>query len=399
MTFRILLTIAWRNIWRHPARSSVLLGAIAIGLWAGVFTVATMNGMLKQRFDYLIENEVSHIQIHNPEFLTERHPSDVIKNSEDLREWLNLHHQIQSYSSRVLVDGILQSTVKASGVRIRGIDREEEVKTTIFYQNMISGNYFETEIRNPILIGEKLASENRIELGHRIVLTFEDALGDLVSSSFNVIGIFRSASTDFDGSNVFVDRKDLSNLLSIGDGLHEIAIRLYELEQFHHVASDLKDSFPAHKVRTWRQVSPELSTLIDLGGVMLYIVTFIIMLALAFGILNTMLMALFERTSELGVLLSIGMDRLRIFLMMMIESCILTLVGSFVGMLAAFATITYLRPRGVNFEMFADGIAQLGWDHRVYPFLSFSEYVTILLIVILVSFFASLYPAYRAMRL
>ena len=399
MTLKIILTIAWRNIWRHPARSSVLLGAIAIGLWAGIFTVATMNGMLKQRFDYLIENEVSHIQIHHPNFLQDRHPSETINNSELLTRWLDQQDEIKSFSARVLIHGILQSTVKSSGVRVRGIQRDQEIKTTSFYQNIIHGDYFETDLRNPILIGEKLAHDNRIELGHRIVLTFEDVESNLVSSSFHVAGIFRSASTDFDSSNVFVSRDDLSGLLGTKHDFHEFAIRLNHLDNFEQMASRIQERFPAYEVRTWRQVSPELSTLIDLGGVMLYVVTFIIMLALAFGILNTMLMALFERTREITVLLSVGMSRPRVFSMMLIESCILTLVGSMIGMLSAFFTIRFLGPRGRNFEVFAEGIAQLGWDHKVYPFLSFTEYASILAIVIIVSLFASLYPAYRAMRL
>ena len=139
--------------------------------------------------------------------------------------------------------------------------------------------------------------------------------------------------------------------------------------------------------------------IIEFGGVMLVLITLIIMIALAFGILNTMLMALFERMREIGMLLSIGMSRLRVFGMIMLESIILTATGAAVGFILALFTINYFGEKGLNMEMFADGAAQLGWDHMIYPIMSPAEYAVIMAVVITITLIASAYPAIKGIRI
>ncbi len=396
---KTLLIIAWRNIWRHPGRSGVLIAAIIVGLWAGVVTVGTMNGMLQQRVSYLIDSEVTHLQIHNPEFLTERLAADYIPDHDEITGWLSQDERVRSFSPRVMADGMLQSPVKTSGVRIRGIDVEQESATTTFHENMIEGEYLDAGVRNSVVMGKSLMDEHGLRIGNRIVLTFEDAQGELTSSAFNITGIFRSASTEYDDRNLLVRKSDLYGLIAETPVFHEIAVMLHNEDDATAVVDDLNEAFPEITARTWRQISPELSTLIGLGGYMLYIVTLIIMAALAFGILNTMLMALFERMREIGMLISIGMSRKGVFIMIMMESVLLTLTGTAGGFLLAWLSIGWLGRNGVNFEAFADGIAELGWDHIVYPVISTQEYVAILLVVMFVTLLASLYPAFKAIRI
>ncbi|MCH8557970.1 MAG: FtsX-like permease family protein [Balneolia bacterium] len=396
---KTLFTLAWRNIWRHPGRSGVLLAAIIAGLWAGVVTVGTMNGMLEQRVNYLIESEITHLQVHHPEFRVERRPTDYIPEAEQITNWLEGDERVAAWSPRVIAEGMVQSPVKSSGVRIRGIDIEKENRTTTFHENMVEGDYIDVEIRNPVIIGKALAGDHNLRIGNRIVLTFEDLSGDLTSASFNISGFFRSASTDYDETNVFVRSDDLKQLLGSDAITHEIAVLLHDVDDARAVAAGLNEEFTDIEARTWTEISPELSTLVQLGGLMLYVVTGIIMLALAFGILNTMLMALFERLREIGMLISIGMSRARVFVMIMMEAVMLTLAGAGTGILLAWLSIGYLGDSGVNFGRFAEGIAEIGWDPVVYPSLSANEYIAILAVVIVISLGASLYPAIKAIRI
>lgn len=394
----VLITIAWRNIWRHPGRSGVLIAAIVAGLWAGVITVGTMNGMLDQRLNYLIESEITHVQIHHPEYRTERRPTDFIKDYDAITLHLKEDERVKSFASRILADGMLQTPVKAAGVQIRGVDVEAERQTTTFHENMTEGEYPDTDMRNAVIIGEALAAEHNMRVGNRIVLTFEDTNNELTSAAFNISGLFRSASTDYDERNVFVRNSDLASLISNEPVFHEIAIMLHDVDDARSVANDLNHSFGGIEAQTWNQISPELSTIVELGGVMLFLVTGIIMLALAFGILNTMLMALFERMQEISMLLSIGMSRMRVFMMIMLESVIITLTGAAAGIGLAWLSVNWLSERGVNFEMFADGIAELGWDHLVYPFLGTNEYIAIISLVIVIAMLSSVWPALKATR-
>ncbi len=396
---RTLLTLSWRNIWRHPARSGVLLAAIIAGLWAGVVTVGLVNGLMQQRIDYLIEGEITHAQIHHPEFLAEGYSWLYIPDHAAIVDWLENDQRVVSFTSRTITDGMLQSPVKTAGVRVRGIDLPSETRTTNFHENLVAGAYLGSDVRNAVVIGERLASEHNMELGNRIVLTFEDVDNELTSAAFNIVGLFRSASVDYDERNVFVRADELNALLSEAPVHHEIGIMLTDETLAGEVADALNTAFPDIRAQTWRQLSPELSMIVELGGVMVVLITLIIMLALAFGILNTMLMALFERMREIGMLLSIGMSRRRVFGMIMLEASMLTMAGAAAGMALATLSINYFSARGLNLEMFAEGAAQLGWDHVIYPALSALEYITILAVVVIITMLASLYPAFKGIRI
>ncbi len=396
---KTLLTLSWRNIWRHPARSSVLLAAVIGGLWAGVLTVGLVNGLMQQRIDYLIESEITHAQVHHPEFQAEGYSRLYIPDHGAIVEWLENDRRVVSFTSRTITDGMLQSPIKTSGVRIRGIDMLSETRTTTFHENLVAGEYLDSDIRNAIVIGQRLAGEHNMELGNRVVLTFEDVDNQLTSASFNIVGLFRSASTDYDERNVFVRAGDLNALLSELPIHHEIGIMLTDEMLAGEVVEALNAEFAGIRAQTWRQLSPELSMLVELGGVMVVLITLVIMLALAFGILNTMLMALFERMREIGMLLSIGMSRRRVFGMIMLEASMLTIAGAAAGMLLATFSINYFSDRGLNLEMFAEGAAQIGFDHIIYPTLSVVEYITILAVVVIITMLASLYPAFKGIRI
>ena len=398
---KTLLTISWRNIWRHPARSSVLLAAIIVGLWAGVMAVGTMNGMIQQRMDHVIDSELTHVQVHHPEFLSEGYSWMYLSDHERITSWLNDDERVISYTSRVLTDGMLQSPVKTSGIRIRGIDVESESRTTTFHETIVEGEYLDTDMRNAVIVGSRLAEEHNLDIGHRIVLTFEDVNNELTSGSFNIAGFFQSASADYDKRNVLIRSADFLALLSDEPVYHEIAMILEDDDYASKVASDLNNEFPEIHAQTWNQLSPELNMMIQMGGSMTYIITLIIMVALAFGILNTMLMALFERMREIGMLISIGMSRLRVFAMIMLESVMLSITGAIAGLLLARASLFYFRDSGINLEIFADaqGFAEIGFDHIIYPIMTAGEYTAILSVVIIITLLASLYPAFKAIRI
>jgi ABC-type lipoprotein release transport system permease subunit len=396
---KTLVNISWRNIWRHPARSSVLIAAIVAGLWAGVVTVGLVNGLMLQRIDYLIESEVTHAQLHHPEFLAEGYSWLSIPDHDEIKNWLENDDRVKAFSFRTITDGMLQSPVKTSGVRIRGVDTESERRTTTFHENIIEGSYLDADTPNAVIMGKKLADDHNMEIGNRVVLTFEDTNNELVSGSFNIVGIFQSASTTYDERNVFVRSDDLIRQLSDSPIYHEAGMMLEDEDLASAVVSDLNSSFGGIEAQTWRQLSPELSMLVELGGVMVILITLIIMIALAFGILNTMLMALFERMRELGMLISIGMSRLRVFAMIMTEAVILTITGAAAGMVLAWFTIRQFSTSGVNLEMFAEGAAQLGWDYIIYPVLTPMEFVAILTVVVVITLVASAYPALKGIRI
>lgn len=396
---KLIIILAWRNIWRQPGRSFVLIGAILSGVWAGVVVSGWANGLIEQRLVNLIQTEITHAQIHHPTFRQERESSMYIPETEQIYSYLDSDERVRAWSPRTLSDGMFQSTVTASGVRIRGIDTEREPNVTLFHEMITSGSYLDNESRNPVLVGEALAEKHNLEPGYRIVLSFQDLNNELVSASFTIAGLFKTSSSMYDERTVYVRNEDLSELISTYPIAHEIAIYLEEESMAASLIHDLRETFPEISAASWYELSPELRYLVDFGGMMTGIIMMIIMFALAFGILNTMLMALFERMRELGMLMTIGMSRVRVFVMIMLESVLLTLTGGVAGMIAASGTILFLMNRGIDLSLFGDGLAEWGFESVIYPVMTVSDYMEVVGIVVIAAFLASLYPALKAMRM
>ncbi|MEX0685823.1 MAG: FtsX-like permease family protein [Balneolales bacterium] len=395
-----LLKISWRNIWRSPGRSGVLLAATVAGLWAGVFTAAITNGFLEQRFERLIETEISHMQIHHPEYLIEREPHMTISQAGEIIEQLRQNENICAFTPRTLVDGMIQSPVTTSGVQIRGIDPDREEQTTNIRRMIVEGEYLDTDTRNPLLIGRKLAEKLNVDIGMRVVLTFQDTENELISSSFNIVGLFKAISTAEEESKVFTPASVLSEYLADEPVYHELAILMQDEAMSDSLAAELKRDFPHLETLTWEEISPELRYLEEVGSVSSYVFLIIILLALAFGILNTMLMAIFERSRELGMLMAIGMNKTKVFTMITLESVMLTLTGAVVGIILALATISYLGDEGLNLEAVGGAaLEEVGYDTVVFPILETGSVLMITLLVIITALLSAVYPAIKALRL
>jgi ABC-type lipoprotein release transport system permease subunit len=246
----------------------------------------------------------------------------------------------------------------------------------------------------------RLADKLNVEIGNRIVLTFQDLNNEITSGSFTITGLFRTASNPYDERNVFVRADDLQELLAGQPVYHEVAMMLRDEELSNDVAAGLNTGFENIAAETWYELSPELRYITDMGGSLIVYIMAVILLALAFGILNTMLMAIFERMRELGMLLAIGMSKLRVFLMIMMESVILTLTGASAGLILAYFTLGYLGEKGIDMTaMGGDAMAEFGYDAVVYPIAYTDDYITTIILVVITAILAAVYPAIKALRL
>ncbi len=218
------------------------------------------------------------------------------------------------------------------GVRINGIDLESEALVTPLAANIRQGEWLSSKGRNPVLVSNKTAERLRLRVGSKVVLTFTNASGDVTGAAFRVRGIFKTPpSSGFDEGNVFVRRGDLMALAGI-EGSHEIAILLGD----EKAAFSLRDVLQAqtsnqNTVRDWQQVQPMLASIINQMGTSNAIMLGIFVLALSFGIVNIMLMSVFERTREFGVLMAVGMQKHNIFLLIMLETTWLGITGALLG--------------------------------------------------------------------
>lgn len=397
---KTLIKISWRNVWRNPRRSLVMMFAVAIGLWAGIFVCALSFGLIQQRFQTTIEQHISHVQVHNTEFLKDYNVRYNIAYWEKFRKLLLGDNEVKAFSGRTIVNGMLATATLTRGINLIGIDPVAEANTTGLNRITISGSYFEGEGENLILIGQSLADKTRLREGSRTVITFQNAYGELISALFRVGGIYRSANSSLDERNVFVRQADMDDYIGKANSVNEIAIVGYESEKAAAISNRYRQIFPELSIRQWVEISPELGYTQQLTQTMLLFILVIILFALAFGLINTMLMSVFERTREFGMLMAVGLNQKKVFGMIMLETAFLTIPGAAFGMLAGLLTILLTHNAGIDLAAVGgDSLSDWGFSSLIHPYLEPSFYAILSIMVIITAFLTSVYPAVKALRL
>lgn len=464
----MIWSIAWKNIWRNKVRSLVVIFALIVGIFGAVMLVGIMEGWVAQRTYDMIHKEISHIQIHNPDYLNNEESKYIIKNIDKVRSIIASQPGVIAWSERVKFLCMAQSDWSSTGLILKGIDPEKEKKVSELNKSLKEGEFLtETQRLPSIILGEEAAKslrlvnwevtdksiiscdENKISketlqklnllkgkrfrvekdfkdalkqtlsekeyrkyseflikhfsfyrLRSKITLTLPDSSGQFIYSTFRVKGIYKTSNTAFDAMNAFVDIHSLRSVAELPENFyHEIAILCTDNKSAISVAEDLKKKLPEYDVMSWKKISPELAMYSDFMKILDYIYVAIFLLALSFGIINTMLMSVLERTKELGMLMAIGMNKRKVFKMIMLESVLLTLTGAIIGMFISLFLIKYFGKTGINLSMWAEGFEAIGYSAVVYPSLSWDLFIGIIILVIITGILSSIWPARKALRL
>jgi putative ABC transport system permease protein len=396
----MLFQIAWRNIWRNKSRSLVVISSIITGVWAGIFILSFAWGLYKNNINESVYKQSSHIQIHHPTFQEENDSKFTIRNTDAVVRLFQSDDRIASVSSRVISTGMVTSPTTASGVKIYGINPASEISQIRLNENVREGTYFDSGKDNEILIGEKLARKLKIKLKSKVVLTFTNVNSEIVAGAFRVGGIYKSRNISLDETNVYVKQNHLRGLLELKPfESNEIAILIKDEEQLDTIKNYSRTVVSKGKIEDWKELSPELGMIIDSFNLYTYIISGIILLALTFGIINTMLMSVLERIRELGMLMAIGLNKRKIFIMIMLETIYLTIIGSPTGLLVGWLTVTVLGKTGINISMFSEGLASFGFSSMIYPALDQEKYVIIVTMCLITAILSAIYPAYKALQL
>jgi len=377
----------------------VVIGAMVIGIWALTFAGGFMQSFLTSYIQSAIKHETSNGQVHHPEFTQDFDIQYYIKDYQSILTFLKQTDAVESVTTRSLVNGMISSSRQATGVKIIGVNPVEEAQVTALNTLISEGTYFEGISTNPVLIGDKLAEKLKVSVRSKVVLTFQDIEGNITAGSFRVAGILNASSVAISESSAYVLKSDLNRLLNIGDNVHEIAYTTVTGTDDEALAKRIQTNFPNDKVESWKEISPALVFMEQMMASTLKILIIIIMSALAFGIVNTMLMAVLERIRELGMLMALGMKRTKVFLMIMFETIYLSTVGGPVGLLIGYATVSYLGKVGIDLTNYSEGLEAIGYNSILYPMLQPMDYLQIMIGVILTAFLASIYPAWKAIKL
>ena len=465
----MIWSISWNNVWRNKIRSLVVIFAVMVGIISGVMIVAIMEGWVKQRLHDAIYNEVSHIQVHNTEYLKNEEIHLTVNDTTEMSRAIEALPGLIGWVKRTKMVAMVNTPWANTGVIVYGIDLEKEKQVTEIYKKIVpeGGEYLNRTKPGNILISDKTAevlklkqyiiteevmkalnSENVSEvvlskldslkdvrfrspkdfrealkteltkkelesyglkiidkaldyrIRNKIQITISDKTGTPVQGTFRVCGIYKTTNGSFDQISVFVNSRELAGLYDGTSVLtHEIAILLTDIENVDSVKEKLKGISPDNTVSTWKEMAPDAAMMNDYMIMYYFIFIGIVMFALAFGIINTMMMTILERTRELGMLMAIGMNRKRIFYMIMLETIFLTLVGAVAGMLSGWILVEILGNTGIHFSTWGEGFEAIGFAAIVYPVITPSFFIIITVMVILTAIISSIWPARKALKL
>lgn len=392
--------IAWRNIWRNKMRSLVVILAVTLGLFGVLFIIALTNGMVEQKIDASINYEISHIEIHQPEFMQDQSLKYSIDSAKQIEQEISSMPGVKAVSSRIKAQAMASTAATGAGVIVNAIDPEQEKTVSEIYKTILEGDYFESPHKSaPIIISKKLSSTLKAKMGSKIVITMQDTSGELAYGLFRVSGIYKTANTMFDEPNIFVEKKDIVDLTGYNPlKASEIDILLDNVDQTDRITDAVKARLPALSVMSWKQLEPILLAMSSMMDQMSYLLLIIILVAMAFGIINTMMMVVLERTRELGMLMAVGMNKRKVFVMIMLETIFLALIGTFFGILFSVLTVHFTGQHGINFAAFAQGYESFGFSALVFPKLYLDFYIGMTALVIITAIISSIYPARKALR-
>ncbi len=397
----MIFLIAFKNIWRNKARSLIVITAVTLGLTGGLIAVAVMTGLVEQKVRSVINTEISHLQIHSPSYLKNSEPRFVIHEPEKVMQFISQIPGVKSVCERTLLTGMAASPNSAAGVRILGVDPPREKTVTNLYSSIpdSSGGWFTGSRKNQVVIGHKLAEKLKVRLKSKIVLRFQGTDGNLYEAAFSITGIFGTASSVFDETSVFVKKTDLDVITGGESGIHEIAVMMKDISSIPLIQPQLKRSLPGCDVQNWIEIKPEMGLLTSVIAVEVYVILGIILFALAFGIVNTMLMIVFERTRELGMLMAVGMSKARVFNMIMLETVFLTFIGGVTGMALGAGLIAFLGHHGIDLSVVSKGLSAYGVDTKIYPIITKAFYINLTIMILSTGVLSAIMPARKALKL
>lgn len=396
----MIAKVAWLNIWRSRTRSLVVISSIIIGIWSLVFLLAFMNGQVNNYISSIIENETSHIQIHAPQFKEDFEVSQLMPDAGEIVNELSTAQGVKGITGRVLLNGMLSSSAAAQGVMVKGVNLAKEQAVTHLQDKLIEGQPIKPSGKNEMMISQRMAKKLKVKLRSKVVLTFQNVDSDITTAAFRIVGIYKTTSKRNDELFAFAGIHDLRRLAEMPDGgAHQIALLVNDFDATDLQAIELAEKYPHLKVETYKQISPDLELFNSQIKLNMIIMTTIFMLALIFGIINTMLMAVLERMKELGMLMAVGMNKLRVFSMVVLETLFIAFIGAPIGMLLGYLTTSYLHNTGIDLSAWSEALEEFGMANIIRPFVNTETFFIITIAVVITAVLASIYPAMKAIRL
>jgi ABC-type lipoprotein release transport system permease subunit len=394
--FGILARMAWRNLWRNHRRTLIMLLAITLGTWAMIFMTALMRGMVSQMISDGISALPGHVQAHHPDYRDDPSIANLIPvNDAELSRRFSAA-DVAAWSTRVRVPAVITSEYDSRGVTLLGVDPLQERGLTFVGYDDVEGRFLGSSDDTGVVIGKKLAKTLNTEVGKRIVLMSQDPDNEIADRGFRVVGLFHANIQSFEERYVFAGKATIQKMLGIGDQVSELVVLG---DDYRNVDAEYKTTVElidgAADVQRWFELDPYLGSMLNVMDGFVFVWIVVVFLALSFGLVNTLVMAVFERVREIGLMLALGMRPIHILGQIIIESLLLLAIGLVTGSALAWAAVQPIKD-GIDVSIVGEGMDMWGMSSILYPELLLSDVILANVVVLVLGFLASLSPAWRA---
>jgi ABC-type lipoprotein release transport system permease subunit len=398
---QLYLRMAWRNIWRHRRRTIIVLSALAIGLALMIFYDGLIDGFDQAIYGNALKILGGNIRVHAAGYSesTISDPLLPLTNDQAIMKAAQALPQVAAASRRINTGGLASNSEGAFAVSIIGIEPEAEAHANLVAEHVTSGRYLTSADQDSLLIGQGLADLMNIKVGDRITLVGQSTHQQMHQRTMTIVGIYNVGVATIEQSTVYMSLAEAQNLYDLTGASTEVIITLKKLGEEPAVTAALSASIPGYEYETWAQAFPELQNAIGAKSEVMGIFSFIIMLIAAIGVISLLLMAVYERTREIGLLGALGFKPRQITLMFVLEGAMLGLVGVLVGAVFGYGLNALFSVVGLDFSSYSSATSYMALiTGKIYPTFVPGSLITRSLPVLIITILAALYPAREAAR-
>jgi len=399
------LKMAWRNVWRNPRRSLLTIFAIAFACLVLVFMLSFQFGSYETMINTSVKIYTGHLQIQAKDYQEKRDIRLVVSDPKVIEKHLKGIPHLQGFTFRAQAFSLVSSGKRTYGTLVNGIDPKNEASVSRLKSLIVKGSYLSPNDYGTVLMGQLLAKNLRVGIGNEITVLGQGRDGSIAATVLRIKGIFRTGIDQLDRSTMYIPLNCFRDVYAMGQAVHQVVMVVDSLSHVLSVKRQLAgiilhlSADPSLVVLDWEELMPGLRQGIEMdliSGVVFYL---ILILVVAFSILNTFLMAIFERTREFGVLMAIGVTPGRLMRLLFIESLILTLVGIGAGIVVGVLVTRYFQFHGIDISGASDLLTQFGITGRLYPRLSYISVASGPAAVLIITSLAALYPTLKVRSL
>ena len=399
------VTMALRNLWRNPRRTLLTIAAIAFAGTVLVFMLSFQFGVYDTMINTSVKIHAGHVQVMAQGYKDKMNMRRTISKPGKLGSLLEDMEEIEAYTYRAEGFSMVSSEERTYGVMVTGIDPDREARVSTIKSLIRTGAYFTDSGDYGALVGSLLAENLKVKPGDELTILGQARDGSIAVTVVKVRGIFSSGIDDFDRNTVQIPLKTFQETYRMQGGVHRVVAVCDSLDDVSAVKqtivgeiAGIENTYPL-EVYDWKEIMPGLLQSIQMDLVSGLIMYGILIIVVAFSILNTFLMAIFERTSEFGVLMAIGTGPGRLTKILLIESIAMTCIGIFLGMGLGSIITLYFQAHGIDFTGASEIMSQMGISGTMYPRLSALSLTTGPLAVLFITALAALYPALKVRKL